>query len=280
MLRQASSRARSATSASPSASGSARSATANTLDEVAKRDRRVQEQRRRRRAVAVPAGRLPVVQDAELEPRQPRRSCQPATKPTEVRRRLRRTSSATSRAASNRDGLPGALRRRADLPGAAGLPRRHRRQVRDAAVARRDRHALRPRPRAATGSAFFGPLRRRRRKGATQLPEGLLAARAHRPGRAAPHLGPARHDGGALRDGHRVRSARATGGGKVARRRSSPRRPRCGAPREQIQALFGRATVALFPPPGVDDSETFFAAGRHAERPAGSTSASRRRGAR
>ena len=51
--------------------------------------------------------------------------------------------------------------------------------------------------------------------------------------------------------------------------------------REQIHALFGRRRTSIFPPPGVDAGETFFARVDPSARtrPAGSTSAWRRRGA-
>jgi hypothetical protein len=66
----------------------------------------------------------------------------------------------------------------------------------------------------------------------------------------------------------------------AARAPEAPRLDRHGAPRaRQILSLFGRDSVSLFPPPGLDEGDTFFARVDRAPT-AASTSASRRADAR
>jgi hypothetical protein len=128
------------------------------------------------------------------------------------------------------------------------------------------------------------PRRRRRllrpRRARTRPPAAPAApARADHSGRAAPDLRPARHHGRPLRDRPR-RALRAP----RRRRRGPPqdhRLHRHGAPRRaQIQALFGRTAVDVFPPPGPDRAR--FVLRPHPRRPRtpASTSASPARAAR
>jgi hypothetical protein len=97
-------------------------------------------------------------------------------------------------------------------------------------VARRSGHALRPRA-LAGGAAVLRhagrPGARARRGGVAR---GAAPARAHRAGRASPHLGPARHDGGPVRDRHRG----------AVHRPGAPQAPRLhgdGAPRPTADSL-------------------------------------------
>jgi hypothetical protein len=123
---------------------------------------------------------------------------------------------------------------------------------------------------------FYGPGDR----AAGKLPRPL-SRRPDHPGRAAPHQRSARDDGRPLRD--RVEAL-------CERRRSGwqePVRPKIVAStatvrraEAQIRALFGRSQVEVFPPPGPDRRDSFFAhTVRDGEARRGSTSASRRRGA-
>ena len=121
----------------------------------------------------------------------------------------------------------------------------------------RDRRLLRPCRPLRDDTGFYGaaspagPAARQR----------LVArpARPDHPGRAAPDLGPARHGGGPLRDRDRPARRRETSGSSASGRRSSPRRPRCGARPQQIAALFDRRRHSIFPPPGLDRADSFFA---------------------
>ena len=77
--------------------------------------------------------------------------------------------------------------------------------------------------------------------------------------RASPHLGPARHHRGSLRDG--LRPAGITRlingerrGPKIVASTATVRRAET-----QIRNLFGREQTAIFPPPGIDRTNSFFA---------------------
>ena len=133
--------------------------------------------------------------------------------------------------------------RRGDLPAAAGLPDRHRRQVRSAALGRRERRLLRPCRPFDAGVGFFGAAEPGG-AAARQRPRAR-SARPDHPGRAASDLGPARHRRRPLRNGDRSRWR--TRHDRRKRRcgpRSSPRRRRCGAPRRRSR----RCSTAIEPP--------------------------------
>ena len=133
------------------------------------------------------------------------------------------------------------------------LPDRHRRQVRRAALGRADRGAVRqggpPRQ-----HGFNGP----RAEAGNAAPAAATSARPDHPGRAAPDLRAARHDGRPLRDGDRLALPAA------ASRRGSPaedrRLHRDGAPRPGPDPGAVRPSLTeVFPPPGPDRRDSFFA---------------------
>ena len=188
-------------------------------------------------AVADPAREVPVVRDAlqrgvVLAAPRRRPAARAADRLHELRVRLHARSAAADRG-----------RGRADLPAAAGVPDRDRRQVRGAAVGRSVGCAARRREPARRDR-----LLRRRRAGHGHAAAGAAAAaRPRDPGRAAPDLGPARHDGRPLRDGDR-------GAVRARARRPASWRPKIVAStatvrraQDQIQALFARATHADLP---------------------------------
>ncbi len=117
-------------------------------------------------------------------------------------------------------------------------------------------------------------------RGATRVPRRAAPARAHRAGRAAPHLGPARHDGGPLRDGHRGTSRAAPSTARSCDPRSSLRRPRCAARASRSARSSGAAQMSLFPPPGGGRLGDVLRARRSASAQGACTWASRRPGAR
>ena len=185
----------------------------------------------------------------------------------ELRLRLQRRPAAADR-----------RRRRADLPAAAGVPDRDRRQVRDAAVGRPSPACCSAAPtrhdaaRASTAPASARPAAR-------PLPAPLAAARPRHPGRAAPDLRPARDDGRALRDGHR-RAVLAHADGAGVGRRSSPRPPPSAARRTRSRRSSAADRRRSSRRPGRIARDSFFAQTVPAEqRPPGCTSASPRRAA-
>ena len=163
---------------------------------------------------------------------------------SESRLRLHRRSSAADRGC-----------RRADLPSAAGF-----------LIATVDKFAALPWV-GTSGAASAAQTATTRPASTAQCEPGprqaaasaAAAAGSHHPGRAAPDLGAARHDGGPVRDGDR-RAVRA----RARRaRRPAPKMVASTATvrraQEQIQALFGRRDYEIFPPPGPDRRESFFA---------------------
>jgi hypothetical protein len=114
------------------------------------------------------------------------------------------------------------------------------------------------RARFRDGGRFFGPM--------DTAPEGRDAA----PGRARPpelivqdelHLisGPLGTMVGLYETAIEHLSTRTLAGGKQVHPKVIASTATVRRAREQIKALFGRRDMALFPPPGVDDSETWFA---------------------
>jgi hypothetical protein len=197
--------------------------------------------------------------------------------PTDLRVHLRRPE---VRVQAGRERGAAADRRggRADLPPAALLPHRDGRQVRQPPVGGRDGRAPRQASSATTSEASTAP--------ASPVLGPLLeriapAAGRDHPGRAPPHLRPARHDGGPLRDRRRRLCERRDVGGedhapKVVASTATVRRAEA-----QIRALFGRRSVEVFPPPGPDRRDSFFATtvpARTEERARTLRSGSRRRG--
>ena len=99
-----------------------------------------------------------------------------------------------------RPAAPDRRRGRADLPAAAGVPDRDGGQVRVAAVGRPVGRAARWRGPVTMRTGFYGAAE----PGQGHAPRSAAAAaRPRHPGRAAPDLRAARHDGGPLRGGHR-----------------------------------------------------------------------------
>jgi hypothetical protein len=96
------------------------------------------------------------------------------------------------------------------------------------ALGRRDGQAARQ-GRRTTSTASMGPRDPARTASAARP---LLPPGSDHPGRAAPDLRPARHDGRPLRDRHRRAQRRIDG--KRSAPRSSPRPRRCAAPSAQI----------------------------------------------
>ena len=155
--------------------------------------------------------------------------------------------------------LPVADRRRADLSPPARLPDRDRRQVRRPALGRRGRRVLRPcRPARRLGLLRRGRRRARARRcnGASFDPPDLII-------QDELHLitGPLGTVAGALRDGDRPARARAksTASGvrpKIVASTATVRRARDADPRRCSAA----SAPQIFPPPGPDRRDSFFAA--------------------
>ena len=119
-------------------------------------------------------------------------------------------------------------RRRSALPATSRVPHRHGRQVRHAAVDR-------PLRRAARRRRSRRRARLLRCRGTRARPAAAGAGRAagpRHPGRAAPHLRAARHDGGAVRDGDRaaVRARGRRAPGAPEDRRVDGDGPPCAGP--------------------------------------------------
>jgi hypothetical protein len=98
------------------------------------------------------------------------------------------------------------------------------------------------------------PIRRAR----DEAPSAAAAARPDHPGRAAPDLGPAGHDGGPLRDRHRHLSSAHDGWEEAIRPRSSPRPPPCGARSPDPGPVRARPRRRV-PAAGAGPGDSFFA---------------------
>ena len=112
-------------------------------------------------------------------------------------------------------------------------------------------------------NGFYGPCEPRCRHAAAGP---AAAARPHHPGRAAPDLRADGHDGRPVRIGpgrtvHAARTARSGSGP-----RSSPRRRRSAGRRTRSAPCSSRRTVDIFPPPGPDRRDSFFAHTHHCRR--------------
>ena len=92
------------------------------------------------------------------------------------------------------------------------------------------------------------------------------AAGPDHPGRAAPDLRPAGHDGRALRDGPRRAVQPRVVDGKKVRPKIVASTATVRRAENQIQALFDRRRVDIFPPPGPDRRDSFFAETHPTER--------------
>ena len=202
-------------------------------------------------ALADPARELPVVR-RRASSRTPSRCCPTTTSPTRAAHRLRATSSATSRATAPLPivAVDEPLYRR--LP---GLPDRDGGQVRVAALGRAGRARCSAGPTGTTRTGFYGAAEPGR---GTRLAGAAAAARPRHPGRAAPDLRPARHDGRALRDGDRgplrARDRRPRGAAQD-RRLDGHRAPGAGPDPGALRA----AAHAGLPAAGPDRRDSFFA---------------------
>ena len=225
----------------------------------------------KQQALADPARELPLVRDA-LRARLLRAPARMTTSRSELRIVCTNFECDFTRDRA----LPDRRRGRADLPAAAGLPDRDGGQVRLAAVGRAGRGAARR----------CGPARREgllRGRGAGQghaARSAAAAARPRHPGRAAPDLGAARHDGRPLRGGDRgalrARDRRPRGAAQD-RRLDRHRAPGAGPDPGALRA----AAHAGVPAAGAGPAGLLLRADRCRPRrcPRGSTSGSRPRGA-
>jgi hypothetical protein len=117
---------------------------------------------------------------------------------------------------------------------------------------------------AREGRRFFGPLDGKAAKASTPLPQGLLPPELIVQDELHLISGPLGTMVGLYETAIEHLSVRAIDGKsvgpKIISSTATVRRAQ-----EQIRALFGRPNVALFPPRGVDDGDTFFAAVKNDE---------------
>ncbi len=187
-----------------------RSATANTMDEAAKL---VTDYKTGVNAQPLPAAHVPVVRQGS-RPEQPHAPADSRTAPDEVAGRLHRARRASSPAPTTTRGSPSSSstsRSTASCPASSSPPSTSSRCM----PWRGEAGMLFGKVAAREGRCFYGPMDGSRRAGRRTLPGGFMPARAHHPGRAAPHLRPARHDGRPLRDGHRRACSRPGKAGAV-----------------------------------------------------------------
>ena len=146
-------------------------------------------------------------------------------------------------------------RRRADLSPAAVLPDRHGGQVRRHAL---DRRGRRPSSAGSTATTSTDSTALASRTGDAACRRPLPAAGPDHPGRIAPDLRPDGHDGRALRDCP-GRAVQPGIDGKKVRPKIIASTATVRRAENQIQALFNRREVDIFPPPGPDRRDSFFA---------------------
>jgi hypothetical protein len=150
---------------------------------------------------------------------------------------------------------PADRRRRRAIYRGCRLPHRHRRQVRPAPLGRRGRARSSARSSATTRAGFYGPC-----EPAASAPASQPAApaRPDHPGRAAPDLRPPRARWWASTRPPSTPSRRDVGG--RARSAQDRRLHRDGAPRRARRSgPSSGAAVDVFPPPGPDRRDSFFA---------------------
>ncbi len=108
------------------------------------------------------------------------------------------------------------------------------------------------------GQRFFGPMDAKP-KGGTALSEGLRPPELIVQDELHLISGPLGTMVGLYETAIEYLSTRQTAGGKTVRPKVIASTATVRRAREQIRSLFGRQSMALFPPPGVNDSETWFA---------------------
>ncbi|MBI4957601.1 MAG: helicase [Myxococcales bacterium] len=111
---------------------------------------------------------------------------------------------------------------------------------------------------AREGQRFYGPLDSAPR-GATELPDGLRPPELIVQDELHLISGPLGTMVGLYETAIEYLCSRRTESGAVARPKILASTATVRRAREQIRGLFGRREMALFPPPGVDESETWFA---------------------
>jgi hypothetical protein len=109
------------------------------------------------------------------------------------------------------------------------------------------------------GTRFFGPLDGKAPKGASPLAEGLRPPELIVQDELHLISGPLGTMVGLYETAIEYLSTRTTASGAQVRPKVLASTATVRRAREQIRSLFGRPRMALFPPPGVDDSETWFA---------------------
>ena len=111
---------------------------------------------------------------------------------------------------------------------------------------------------AREGQRFYGPLDSAP-KGASALPEGLRPPELIVQDELHLISGPLGTMVGLYETAIEYLCSRPRSGGAVSRPKVISSTATVRRAREQIRALFGRRDMALFPPPGIDESETWFA---------------------
>jgi len=111
---------------------------------------------------------------------------------------------------------------------------------------------------ARDGRVFFGPMDRAP-KSLDRLPEGLRPPELIVQDELHLISGPLGTMVGLYETAIEALSSRTLGDGTVVRPKILASTATVRRARQQIRALFGRQGTALFPPPGVEDNETFFA---------------------
>jgi hypothetical protein len=112
---------------------------------------------------------------------------------------------------------------------------------------------------AREGRRFYGPLDQKPGKSAVALPEGLWPPELIVQDELHLIAGPLGTMVGLYETAVEHLTTRTTSDGTMVRPKVIASTATVRRAREQIRSLFGRAEMALFPPPSVDDSETFFA---------------------